>query len=131
MQRNSFAYQGRQDIDDEVHDYERKAPLGTWDARKMLRSQPPMPRISKERVPKDFPELISTLKQNKASIIPTYDLPETYYHIMHHVDGNKLKIKVSQSEDDGWSKIEVDLEKGRFAEDILRTDFPHLFSVSF
>lgn len=125
---NSVAYQGICDSDDPVHDYERKAPLDNWDVRKMLRTQPPNPKNTDGcYIPEDAIDLIKALNENKTSIIPTCYLPETYYHISHRMDSGDLKIKVTPSKDEGWSRIEVDEKEGRLARDIFRRDFPDLF----
>ncbi|MEK6855923.1 MAG: hypothetical protein AABX66_02070 [Nanoarchaeota archaeon] len=125
---NSRAYQGICDPDDAVHDFERKAPLGDWDVIRMLRVQPSEPKNSRgDYRPEDPLDLIRALNQNKSSIIPTTDLAETYYHMSHRTDGENLKIKVSSSEDEGWSRIEVDVREGRLAREIFKEDFPDLY----
>ena len=127
LRHNSEAYSGKCDYSDSVHDYERKAPLGGWDLRKMLRVQPPTQKNSEGHyIPQDALDLIRALNENRTSIIPTYDLPETYYHMSHRNDGSELKIKVSPTVDEGWSRIELDSQEGRLAEDLLKTDFPEI-----
>lgn len=127
--QNIVSYQGIINPDDRVHDYERKAPLRDWGARKMLRTQPSKPKNSEGcYIPEDAIDLIKALKENRTSIIPTCDLPETYYHISHRTDGCNLKVRVSPSEDEGWSRIQTDFKEGRLVREIFKEDFPELYS---
>ena len=95
----------------------------------MLMVQPPTPKnLKRDYIPQDTLDLIKALKDNRTSIIPTCDLPESYFHMSRHTDCRYLKIKVSQSEDEGWSRIEVDKKDGRLTEEIFKSDFPELYS---
>ena len=125
---SSSAYRGTVNPDDPVSDYEGKEPLSVWEWRAAVRIQPPSPKVSKDYVPVDAIDLMKALNENRPSIIPTCDLPETYFHMMRRVDGKDLKIKISQSEDVGWSRIEVDAKEGKLAKDIFEKDYPILSS---